>query len=64
MSFENNITIYHSVITVLGLTLMAGIIVTITPVIKCLSMRQLLIARSSAAIGGLAGSLALSSIRQ
>lgn len=51
-------------VTVLGLTLIAGAISSITLIITGLLILQLPVALNSAATGGLAGSLALSYVRR
>jgi len=51
-------------VTVLGLTVIAGAISSSTLIITGLLILQLLVALNSAATGGLAGSLALSRVRQ
>jgi hypothetical protein len=64
MRVKNNIPIYFIVITGLGLSVVASVMGIITLTIAGLIIQQLLIALGSAAIGGLAGSLAPSHVRQ
>ncbi len=64
MRVKNNNPIYFIVITGLGLSVVAGVMGIITLTITGLIVQQLLIALGSAAIGGLAGSLAPSHVRQ
>ncbi len=64
MRVKNNNPIYFIVITGLGLGVVARMMDIITLSITSLIIQQLLIAPGSAAIGGLAGSLAGSRVRQ
>jgi hypothetical protein len=58
MKTQKDIWIYRLVVIVLGLTVIASVIGTITLTLTGLSTPELLVALGSAAIGGLAGLLA------
>jgi len=64
MRVKNNIPIYFIVITGIGLSVVTSVMGIITLTMTSLIIQQLLIALGSPAIGGLAGSLAPSHIRQ
>jgi hypothetical protein len=63
MKVQNSIPIYFIVIIGLGLSVVASMMGIITLTITGLIIQQLLIALGSAAISGLAGSLARSCVR-
>jgi hypothetical protein len=64
MKVQNSIPIYFLAITGLGLGVVARMLDIITLSMTSLIIQQLLIAPGSAAIGGLAGPLARSCVRQ
>jgi hypothetical protein len=64
MKTQKDFWISYAVVAVLGLIVMESVMGIITPTVTDLSTQQLLLALGSAAIGGLAGSLAPSHVRQ